>query len=460
MNCTFDKERLTAFYDGELDAAGKSEVERHISSCSECLRDLGEIKSASLLVKELPRPRAPRSIAEGVSREIAATGRAHSFSRARPLVLWATAAAAGLFIVANVMFFAGGPAPAPESANARRVEAPLAPAMGALPTEAGEKKDGRKSEGALALKEEKPAGYRSEPAPGKDAKEADRALAPEDGAAKKAPEPAKAVEELAKSKAPAPAEEKAAEAPKPVAAAKPAAPSAPPAATPPPAPEAKQRLDDLARNQFGQGNRNEAPVLVNVSGPEIAKVRSRVEEIARRYADRANFAGRQLQNTEGMKKLDTAAQRESSAGPITLDLTPAEYEALKAEIEKATGAQLAFAGPADARLRGSLPAAGKAGAPEAERAATGGGGLAKAAPGAAPHSEEQRRKAADEKLAAANDPKQQAPAGQQAPSNNQKDNVQPRDKNAQEAEPRHLAQGETRIRIVLNFLEVPVAEKK
>src|SRR6516162_11805528 len=103
MNCSFDKEKLSGYYDGELAAAEKAEVERHIASCSECLRDLGEIKSAALLVKELPRLRAPKSIAEGVSREIQSAGKVQSLARVRRFVLWSAAAAAGLFVVANVV---------------------------------------------------------------------------------------------------------------------------------------------------------------------------------------------------------------------------------------------------------------------------------------------------------------------------------------------------------------------
>ena len=47
MSCAYDKERLTGYFDGELEAADRAEVENHISACSECLRDLGEIKSAA-----------------------------------------------------------------------------------------------------------------------------------------------------------------------------------------------------------------------------------------------------------------------------------------------------------------------------------------------------------------------------------------------------------------------------
>src|SRR5579862_113684 len=103
MNCAFDKEKLSAYFDGELGAGEKSEVERHIASCSECLRDLGELKSAALHIKELPRLRAPKSIAEGVSREIQAAGKVHSLAKFRRILLWSSAAAAGLFVVVNVM---------------------------------------------------------------------------------------------------------------------------------------------------------------------------------------------------------------------------------------------------------------------------------------------------------------------------------------------------------------------
>src|ERR1041384_8491576 len=96
MNCTFDKEKLPGYYDGRLDSAEKAEVERHIASCSECLRELGELESAAILVKELPRLRAPRSIAEGVSREMQAAGKVHNFAKMRRTVLWASAAAAAL----------------------------------------------------------------------------------------------------------------------------------------------------------------------------------------------------------------------------------------------------------------------------------------------------------------------------------------------------------------------------
>jgi hypothetical protein len=147
MSCAFDKEKLTGYFDGELDPAGQSEVERHISSCSECLRDLGEIKSAALLVRELPRHRAPRSIAESVSREIAAAGGAARFRVLRGTLLWATAAAAALLIAVNVVYFSGV-AKREEPASARRPSA--APALATRVVEpapeSGEKAFGKAGE--------------------------------------------------------------------------------------------------------------------------------------------------------------------------------------------------------------------------------------------------------------------------------------------------------------------------
>ncbi len=126
MNCAYDKEKLTGYYDGELGAAEKAEVERHIASCSECLRDLGELKSAALLVKELPRLRAPASIAAGVSKEIQAAGKLHVLARFRRTVLWASAAAAGLFVVMNVMYFNAPRQAAPMAAKSPATVAPIA----------------------------------------------------------------------------------------------------------------------------------------------------------------------------------------------------------------------------------------------------------------------------------------------------------------------------------------------
>src|SRR5262249_17384729 len=116
MTCTFDKEKLSGYYDGELDGAEKADVERHLASGSEGLRELGGLNSSALLVKELPRLRAPRSIAEGISREIQSAGKVHRFAAMRRNVLWACATAAGLLVALNVVYFSSQKTPADRSA--------------------------------------------------------------------------------------------------------------------------------------------------------------------------------------------------------------------------------------------------------------------------------------------------------------------------------------------------------
>src|SRR4029077_16663680 len=75
--------------------------------------------------------RAPLSIAEGVSREIAASGKVHVLARFRRNLMWAAAAAAGLFVVLNVMYFARREA-SPVASVARPPQ-PLGPPLASVP---------------------------------------------------------------------------------------------------------------------------------------------------------------------------------------------------------------------------------------------------------------------------------------------------------------------------------------
>lgn len=299
MNCSFDKEKLSGYYDGELAAAEKAEVERHIASCSECLRDLGELKSAALLVKDLPRLRAPKSIAEGVSREIQAAGRRQSLVKVRRLVLWASAAAAGLFVLLNVVYLSSQKSAAP----ALGPEAPMARSAAKVPPAEPQ----RAAEPTIVQPE---------------AKEADRALALDTGARRQLDAarknlaesgdkaaPDATVEESRKS-VPAKARAAAPEAPKPAEglAKSEAAPPAPvPAAAPPPAPTAKPA----------------APA----SAPEAAKTESTP------LADREKAAAKE---SEGLRKAepDPKGKVAASAAP-PVELPPAQYNVVTKELAKA-----------------------------------------------------------------------------------------------------------------------------
>lgn len=109
MNCAIQKEKLTGYYDGELEAAERAEVERHIAGCSECLRELDEIKSASSAIRGLQRHSVPKGVTEGILKALAAPPAAAEPVRMRPQrtawLGWATSAAAALFIGLNVFYF-------------------------------------------------------------------------------------------------------------------------------------------------------------------------------------------------------------------------------------------------------------------------------------------------------------------------------------------------------------------
>src|SRR5262245_42119609 len=99
MSCGLEKDRLSGYYDGELDAAERAEVERHIASCSECLRELNELKVAVTDLRSLDRVPAPPAVRLGIARAAAA-----------PVVRWqrwfqagVAAAAAALFAVSLVI---------------------------------------------------------------------------------------------------------------------------------------------------------------------------------------------------------------------------------------------------------------------------------------------------------------------------------------------------------------------
>src|SRR5262245_38749119 len=57
------REQLSAYIDGELSAAERAELQRHISGCAECQEALGELRRVHDLLAALPAPKAPRSFA-------------------------------------------------------------------------------------------------------------------------------------------------------------------------------------------------------------------------------------------------------------------------------------------------------------------------------------------------------------------------------------------------------------
>ena len=359
MNCAFDKEKLSAYYDGELAAGEKGEVERHIASCSECLRDLGELKSAALLIKELPRLRAPKSIAEGVSRDIQAAGKVHSLAKFRRILLWTSAAAAGLFVAVNAMYLttqrsapslASAPSPVARALSNAASEAPADAKPAEQNRNASDKElEGGLGQGRVSRRQDelrKTTGdsveKRGAAAPVEEAKKLDAVKERSEPAAPETPKPVAAMKAAPSTAAPtAPPAPPAA----PMPAAKSAAPQPPaeapkPAAAPVVEKAAREveldRASDLkskvaSAGAPGGGSADLPPVQFNVVTTQLAKARPRIEESLKKM---------NLQMPPPASQPAKAPRNREAENTIVLDLTDAQLLKLRDELEK----------PGDARM--------------------------------------------------------------------------------------------------------------
>lgn len=127
MACDLDRDRLSAYHDGQLDARSKADVEAHLAGCGDCRRELEEIRSAARLVQSLGRARAPEWLAERIRQEIARSAVPPRIVKFRRYIEAALACAAGLLLVMSVVHLAWGPAehrrsPAPDIALSKPPE--------------------------------------------------------------------------------------------------------------------------------------------------------------------------------------------------------------------------------------------------------------------------------------------------------------------------------------------------
>lgn len=352
MNCAFDKEKLTGYYDGELEAAEKAEVERHIASCSECLRELGELKSAAILVKDLPRLRAPKSIAEGVSREIQTTGKVHQFAKMRRTILWASAAAAALFVGLNVMYFSAAPKSAPVAREAASPP-PVAKIQQEHPEEAqkaGEKESEKGPARRLASADRAAdeSKFRSETRKAVEEKEQLR----ED--ARKAPEtaPVERARDKDKSDALAKGAEPKAAAAEPPVPAKPMAapPGAAPApvakqsAAPPPAAEVEKAAtkEALARSENKKAPADPAaeaaPTHLTLASTQVSKSRIEMEAALKKMGVAMSPPAPTVKNMKAAPTAETT---------LSLELTDSQIARLQRELNKPGASRLLLAAPGD-----------------------------------------------------------------------------------------------------------------
>ena len=122
------QELFSPYLDGRVSKAERALVERHLTSCADCARDLATLRMTVAAVREMPRVRAPRSFA--LPRSTARQPRAASW--AFPLLRGATAVATFLFaVVLGVDLFARS-ATLPTAAPQMAAPAVLPPTLVAM----------------------------------------------------------------------------------------------------------------------------------------------------------------------------------------------------------------------------------------------------------------------------------------------------------------------------------------
>jgi anti-sigma factor RsiW len=138
------RERLSAYLDGELPASERAPLEHHLAGCAECRRELDELREVRALLRSMPVPALPRSFtipAGGAvpvpiaQRRTARSGRAGGLIARAAQWAGGIAAAAGLVLVLGSAlsglggFHAGGAASTMSAAGPARpsstVHAPL-----------------------------------------------------------------------------------------------------------------------------------------------------------------------------------------------------------------------------------------------------------------------------------------------------------------------------------------------
>ena len=70
MKEPFSEEMLSAYIDGELDAEGRTEIEKHLDANPQHRRLLESLKATRDLIKWLPREPAPPELAETLNGQL------------------------------------------------------------------------------------------------------------------------------------------------------------------------------------------------------------------------------------------------------------------------------------------------------------------------------------------------------------------------------------------------------
>jgi RNA polymerase sigma-70 factor (ECF subfamily) len=112
MNECQQSEKVSAYHDGEMPAALRQEMERHLEQCPRCQAELEELRELSASLGTLPIPQASPAVLARMHRQVDQLA-ARSIYR---LMEAGAAIAAAVLIVCMVGLLRQGPVPAPAPA--------------------------------------------------------------------------------------------------------------------------------------------------------------------------------------------------------------------------------------------------------------------------------------------------------------------------------------------------------
>jgi anti-sigma factor RsiW len=112
MNECEQSEKISAYHDGELPAALRQEIERHLEQCLRCQAELEELRELSASVRALPMPQASPVVLARLHRQVDQLT-ARSIYR---LMEAGAAVAAAVLVICVVALSRQGPVPSPAPA--------------------------------------------------------------------------------------------------------------------------------------------------------------------------------------------------------------------------------------------------------------------------------------------------------------------------------------------------------
>jgi anti-sigma factor RsiW len=103
---------IDAYHDGELSAAQRDEVERHLSRCDACVERLEQLQAMSAAFAAVQRPRLSQIAAARLQGHVEELIRRGHSERERMRMVWRCAAAAACIVLAGSVWLSQTPRPA------------------------------------------------------------------------------------------------------------------------------------------------------------------------------------------------------------------------------------------------------------------------------------------------------------------------------------------------------------